>query len=142
MSSNNIRVRFFNENLNNDNLQDNSQIINFTDLIFSFITSELDESELHFNQDVNGQEEFNLIITREMDNYDHSQLRRGISYSELNIDNYDSSKCKYEDCIICTENYTENENIVKLKCEHIFHINCIKRWGDYSRTCPICKTEV
>jgi hypothetical protein len=51
-----------------------------------------------------------------------------------------------EDCCICCSNYEENveneNNAVKLKCNHIFHSSCIKNWLKKSGTCPICRSNI
>ena len=43
-------------------------------------------------------------------------------------------------CAICMENKRSN---IKLKCNHIFCKNCIKKWlTEKSNTCPNCRTEI
>lgn len=45
-----------------------------------------------------------------------------------------------ENCSIC---FTElNSHPVKLKCNHIFHIDCISQWVKTSATCPICRYNI
>jgi hypothetical protein len=52
----------------------------------------------------------------------------------------ESSNIITEDCSIC---FTElNENPVKLKCNHIFHKDCISQWVKSSATCPICRYNI
>jgi hypothetical protein len=50
-----------------------------------------------------------------------------------------------DDCSICYSNYencSEETTPVNLKCNHIFHDNCIKEWLKKSGTCPICRTNI
>jgi len=50
---------------------------------------------------------------------------------------------KTDNCCICYNDYNDSENIaVKLKCNHIFHDNCIKKWLKNSGTCPICRANI
>ena len=43
-------------------------------------------------------------------------------------------------CVICMEN---NKSNIKLKCDHIFCKNCIKKWlTEKSNTCPNCRIEI
>jgi len=43
-------------------------------------------------------------------------------------------------CAICMDNKKMN---IKLKCNHIFCKNCIKKWlTEKSNTCPNCRTEI
>jgi len=54
----------------------------------------------------------------------------------------DVNKEKYKECSVCLEDYTE-ENILRiLKCEHGFHVDCIDKWlteCDYK--CPVCRDD-
>ena len=47
----------------------------------------------------------------------------------------------FEECTICLENINiEYGNIKKLKCKHIYHINCINEWfKNKKNTCPNCR---
>ena len=48
-----------------------------------------------------------------------------------------------EDCSICFEQLKlENNNIVKTKCDHIFHDECLTEWLKNSQTCPLCRNPV
>lgn len=50
-----------------------------------------------------------------------------------------------ENCCICYSNYediNDESKPVNLKCNHIFHNNCIKEWLKKSGTCPICRTNI
>lgn len=44
------------------------------------------------------------------------------------------------DCSICINKITENG--VSLKCNHVFHEQCIKPWVDLNPVCPLCRTNV
>ena len=46
------------------------------------------------------------------------------------------------ECSICYNDYHDDKNAVKLKCDHIFHNSCIKTWFENSGTCPICRSNV
>ena len=45
-------------------------------------------------------------------------------------------------CIICMEDFEENEKVKQLDCGHIFHGECIDKWLEKQKTCPFCKSEV
>ena len=47
-----------------------------------------------------------------------------------------------KECVICMEIFKENEKIRKLKCLHIFHLNCIDEWFEHNKNCPICKKDI
>ena len=54
---------------------------------------------------------------------------------------YGENKYHIKNCIICFENFKENEMILKLNCFHIFHKNCIENWLKKNNNCPICKNK-
>ncbi|KAH8360747.1 hypothetical protein KR084_002048 [Drosophila pseudotakahashii] len=44
-------------------------------------------------------------------------------------------------CTICSERYRTSDNIHAGKCGHVFHEECLDRWREQSRTCPICRCD-
>ena len=47
-------------------------------------------------------------------------------------------------CPICFENFKKNNIAVYLPCgeAHFFHKDCIKKWFQNHRTCPMCRFEL
>ena len=45
------------------------------------------------------------------------------------------------ECSICYEKHTTH-SIVKLKCDHIFHKDCIYKWIENNPSCPLCRKNV
>lgn len=45
-------------------------------------------------------------------------------------------------CAICLEDYAEGQQMRTLPCSHSFHPNCIDRWLQRNRACPVCKKDV
>ncbi|KAH8294433.1 hypothetical protein KR018_000022 [Drosophila ironensis] len=45
-------------------------------------------------------------------------------------------------CTICFERYHTTDNIHAGSCGHAFHEDCLDRWREQSRTCPICRCNV
>jgi len=54
---------------------------------------------------------------------------------------FDSTKTTVTDCIICSEEFVENEAVYVGRCHetHIFHRNCFAEWIKVELTCPSCK---
>jgi len=56
-------------------------------------------------------------------------------------ENYKTNIHNHEECSICLEIFTNDEKIIKLNCDHIFHLDCIKLWIENNDTCPLCRTK-
>ena len=42
------------------------------------------------------------------------------------------------ECIICLDNMIVGNNLKTLNCGHIYHYECINKWNNIKKTCPIC----
>jgi hypothetical protein len=42
-------------------------------------------------------------------------------------------------CSICWEDFTEEERVADLPCNHIYHDPCIVTWFQTNNNCPICR---
>lgn len=52
--------------------------------------------------------------------------------------NYDSGDVD-EKCSICLEIFRDSMVLAKIRCNHLFHLDCINKWFDVNFTCPLCK---
>ena len=63
-------------------------------------------------------------------------LERNYSINKQNMLEFDEDNNEYS-CIICMD---ENENeFVKLNCNHIFHTSCLSEWLINNNSCPTCR---
>jgi hypothetical protein len=49
------------------------------------------------------------------------------------------------ECIICWNEYTDHDDIVKLRCneKHFFHSACIENWiKTGNNSCPMCREPI
>jgi hypothetical protein len=45
-------------------------------------------------------------------------------------------------CSICFDDFEKTSECKSLKCNHIFHSNCVTEWlSNYSHKCPVCRIE-
>jgi hypothetical protein len=47
--------------------------------------------------------------------------------------------CLGEKCSICLDQFKIDENVITLKCKHITHSGCLRRWFLEHNTCPQCR---
>ena len=62
--------------------------------------------------------------------------KKTISYEELLNNDEDN------DCTICLEEFNNDEEIIKLKCNHLFHLKCIDDWIKKNQSCPLCRVNL
>lgn len=46
-----------------------------------------------------------------------------------------------ESCAICLDPFVTGDRIGDLKCQHDFHVRCLKDWLKRNNQCPLCKTK-
>ena len=46
------------------------------------------------------------------------------------------------DCCICLQEIKKGEKIIVLKCNHIYHRDCIEAWFNKKRKCPYCNMKI
>lgn len=55
----------------------------------------------------------------------------------------ESSPPKGAECSICYNKYSEHpDDACELKCNHVYHKQCIFRWLENAKTCPLCRQQV
>jgi hypothetical protein len=47
-----------------------------------------------------------------------------------------------QSCSVCLSDYKDGDNQTKLKCNHMFHTNCIIPWLNKNRNCPHCRVQI
>lgn len=45
-------------------------------------------------------------------------------------------------CSICFDDFSKDDEIGLLNCEHFFHSKCIEEWGKYKTECPLCRKDI
>ena len=46
-------------------------------------------------------------------------------------------------CTICLDVMTHSDDLLKItQCNHIFHKQCMYRWGEINMNCPICRQDI
>ena len=110
--------------------------------------------ELRTNININYREEYlnyreEYLNFREIfeneNNFDFEDIK--ITLSEYEFNNLDSvildeSVLISKDCSICLDRLQLSNNLIILKCKHIYHKNCIREWFNQSTKCPICRCEI
>ncbi|KAE9587192.1 hypothetical protein Lal_00004565 [Lupinus albus] len=74
--------------------------------------------------------------------------KKGLSKNEISSFLYPytcesgASKSGIDKCVICQVEYEKGEALVALQCDHPYHADCITKWLQVKKVCPICSNEV
>ena len=74
--------------------------------------------------------------------YDDLNIRNSSDFPEIFIKDPNKLDEENKKCMICLENFCPNEQVTALPCIHLFHTQCIKKWMEKKRECPICKLRL
>ncbi|XP_022084610.1 E3 ubiquitin-protein ligase arkadia-A-like isoform X2 [Acanthaster planci] len=47
-----------------------------------------------------------------------------------------------EKCTICLSYFEEDEDVRRLPCMHLFHVECVDQWLSTNKRCPICRVDI
>ncbi|KAJ9705391.1 hypothetical protein PVL29_003443 [Vitis rotundifolia] len=67
------------------------------------------------------------------------KTRTYISSTCLNLEEGASMDQENDSCVICQEEYENEEKIGFLDCGHEYHADCLKKWLLVKNVCPLCK---
>ena len=134
-NNNGPNINPFNNNYNNNN---NNRFNNNINNNFH------QQERFHFN--FNNQNNNNIPTTnREVINrVDVNPTKNNIlnSLNENILKDVRNLNGENKKCIICQDEYINNDRVIYLPCIHFFHKNCIKTWLKNRSECPICKFKI
>jgi hypothetical protein len=89
--------------------------------------------------------DFLYYLFSELDNYDEVDgvppiTLKKLKQLELFKVSHTLNKEK-QNCPICIDTYDVGDECCRLRCNHIFHAKCIKKWLKVRALCPICRNH-
>ncbi|GMH24935.1 hypothetical protein Nepgr_026778 [Nepenthes gracilis] len=69
-----------------------------------------------------------------------TRLYSSLSAASINLEELPCIDQKNDSCIICLDEYKDNDRIGTLDCGHEYHADCLKKWLHLKSLCPICKS--
>lgn len=73
------------------------------------------------------QEQVGMILLMDLSKY----VAKAILFSDAN-----------SLCSICFDGFAVDIDVLKLECNHLFHIECIRQWLRLHSNCPVCRSNV
>ena len=64
-------------------------------------------------------------------------------FNQLNLIKY-QGQFNQDNCRICLDNFKINEDIINLRNNHIFHVECLKKHfvSEQKNFCPLCRNSI
>lgn len=87
-------------------------------------------------------EEYEYQTALEESNNDQELVRNENQTLNMSSVKFKNVKTKDNICTICCTQFENDDSIILLNCNHIFHKECINEWIHYKAECPLCKTSV
>ena len=54
----------------------------------------------------------------------------------------DTNEDNTEKCTICLCEFEDGEDVRRLPCMHLFHVQCVDQWLTTNKRCPICRVDI
>ena len=48
----------------------------------------------------------------------------------------------FKECVICLEEMVENQELILIRCSHIYHKECLEKWIYKNSICPLCDFKI
>jgi hypothetical protein len=45
-------------------------------------------------------------------------------------------------CVVCMQDFEQNDELRVLPCSHEFHTQCVDRWLKVKKDCPLCRRDI
>ena len=121
-----------NDNERTDQNFVNVEESNFIDSLFeTFLDNDINIQDILGN--IDDLQDIKVTLSKS----DFNKLEK-ILVNDDNLNDFLNSQCN-----ICMEEYKVDEYIIKLKCKHLFHKECIKDWLCKEKiSCPVCRMDV
>ena len=58
-----------------------------------------------------------------------------------NMKSYNEAVANPNNCAVCLKDYERHVEVVILKCEHMFHRECMDKWLREATICPLCRKD-
>ena len=100
----------------------------------------LDENNENNNSDLLLDE---LLVIQEDDLLGKNDTQEILRYIPTSTVNEEKKKSDNNyNCVICLTEFKVGEKESTLPCLHIFHSECIEKWINEKKWCPICKFDI
>ena len=128
-------------NEHNNNNHENNSGLNHLEEIVTGINFLMNVSRLRRNV---GEDFENSLMMNDNDNNEEGPPMTEEQLNALPCSVYPRNNINNEKCVICDFDFCFNDTIIKLRCEHKFHKNCLinRLTARRSSKCPTCKESI
>ena len=73
----------------------------------------------------------------ERNTFPHKFLKRS-----PNTEGSEEEEEEGDKCTICLSEFEVEEDVRRLPCMHLFHVECVDQWLGQNKRCPICRFDI
>ena len=73
----------------------------------------------------------------ERNTFPHKFTKREAAAGEAEEEEEEADKCT-----ICLSEFEAEEDVRRLPCMHLFHVECVDQWLGQNKRCPICRVDI
>ena len=118
---------------------------NLLNILFNQSLDAFEYKERHSNQlNINEQKILETALQESLNTYKTQERKPDINLKLDKVLFCDKNKelYKIDNCRICFDDFSNDDEIGKTVCNHLFHYKCILEWGKYKQECPLCKESL
>lgn len=118
----------------NSNVDEHQQIQFLLSILRQNILSQLEQAEL------------NLALRESMETY-KPNITPASQGAISNLERYELTEETLKTaqdpmCVICSEDFKVNDQVLNLPCKHLFHVECCEKWLQINNTCCVCREPI
>jgi len=117
-----------------DRLEPRNVSMNFENILQLYM------SDIFQQTNMNTLDPVEIAIQESLNNYKHAE-KKPIKL-QVNTKKFSETKKKHTTCTICQDDFSYEDEVSILECNHYFHEKCISEWGKYKPECPNCQKSI
>jgi hypothetical protein len=111
-----------------------------TSLMMLYLFSTLNSPRMSYLEYLENQQ-MRAAIRESEDMYKYLE-KKDIEIDKKKIIKYGDIKTELTECVICKDDFSKEDEVIELKCSHVFHERCLNEAVKYIAKCPMCRDDV
>lgn len=112
-------------------------------LFYAYYTFFNDNLSYFYSDRESGDEYEDDLVEAINNSMDDTKLLKENIIPDFKVVMFQNVECKEcSMCSICQDDFSGDELVSVLDCNHVYHIQCIRTWSVVKLECPICRNPI